>query len=124
MIELREASFVARSATGETRVLAPHTLDLAEQRIALIGPNGSGKSTLARLLNGLILPSSGTVRVRGLDTRRDGPEVRRLVAFAFTNPAAQLVMPTAIEDVALSLRRTHRRAADRLHAAEAALERF
>ena len=34
--------------------------------------------------------------------------MRRRVGFVFTDPAAQLVMPTVLEDVALSLRRTHR----------------
>ncbi len=35
----------------------------------LIGANGSGKSTLARLMNALLLPDSGRVRVSGMDTR-------------------------------------------------------
>jgi len=130
VIELCEASFVAPGAPGpsgtadDVRVLAPTTLTLSERRIALIGPNGSGKSTLARMLNGLVLPSSGSVTVLGHDTRRDGAAVRRKVGFAFTNPDAQLIMPTPIEDVSLSLRRTHRRREDRLRAARETLERF
>src|SRR3954453_2301717 len=85
-----------------------HDVDvtLTERRVAVVGANGSGKSTFARLLNGLLLPSSGTVRVDGLDTARDGAAVRRRVGFVFTDPDAQLVMPTPVEDVALSLRRT------------------
>jgi biotin transport system ATP-binding protein len=50
--------------------------------------------------------------------------VRRLVAFAFTDPLSQLVMPTGREDVELSLRRTHRDRQDRRRAAEQALDRF
>jgi biotin transport system ATP-binding protein len=49
---------------------------LEEHRIGVIGANGSGKSTFARLLNGLVLPSRGTVTVGGWDTARDGREVR------------------------------------------------
>jgi biotin transport system ATP-binding protein len=43
--------------------------------------------------------------VDGLDTRRDGAAVRRRVGFVFTDPDAQIVMPTVGEDVAFSLRR-------------------
>ncbi|MGK0722641.1 energy-coupling factor ABC transporter ATP-binding protein [Leucobacter sp. W1478] len=129
MIELHEASIVAPTHDGEVRVLEPTTLTLTEHRIALIGANGSGKSSLARLLNGLVLPTTGSVRVRAetarwLDTTRDGRAVRQHVGFVFTNPATQLVMPTVIEDVALSLRRQHKRKVDRLAAARDALARF
>lgn len=93
---------------GDLQVLHPTSLALTERRVALVGPNGSGKSTLARLLNGLVTASTGRVLVDGLDVARHGREVRRRVGFVFTDPAAQLVMPTAVEDVALSLRRTHR----------------
>jgi biotin transport system ATP-binding protein len=71
----------------------------------VVGANGSGKSTLARLINGLILPSSGAVSVQGLDTRRHAARIRRRVGFLFTDPDAQIVMPTVAEDVAFSLRR-------------------
>ena len=121
MIELREVT-VTVPATGvgtETRaLLADVTLTLSEHRIAVVGANGSGKSTLLRLLNGLILPSQGHVRVDGLDTASHGGEVRRRVGFVFTDPLAQLVMPTPIEDVALSLRRTLPRAERRARAAQ------
>jgi biotin transport system ATP-binding protein len=90
---------------GEREVLSNIDLSLAEGRIGVIGANGSGKSTLARLLNGLVVPSAGRVLVDGLDTARDGPGVRRKVAFVFSDPDAQIVMPTVAEDVAFSLRR-------------------
>jgi biotin transport system ATP-binding protein len=91
---------------GERVVLAGIDLTLAERRIGLVGGNGSGKSTLARLLNGLVLPTRGRVRFDGLDTARDGRAVRRRVGFVFTDPDAQIVMPTVAEDVAFSLRRS------------------
>ena len=91
---------------GEREILASTTLTLTEQRVAVIGANGSGKSTLARLVNGLVRPSSGRVTVDGRDVVREGAAVRRTVGFCFTDPAAQLVMPTCVEDVELSLRRT------------------
>jgi biotin transport system ATP-binding protein len=93
---------------GTREILAPTTLVLTERRIAVIGANGSGKSTLARLVNGLVRPSSGQVTVEGHDVVREGAAVRRMVGFCFTDPAAQLVMPTCVEDIELSLRRTVR----------------
>lgn len=90
--------------TPEVTILRETSLELTEHRIALIGPNGSGKSTLARLVNGLAEPTSGRVLVDDLDVARKGREVRRRVGFVFTDPSAQLVMPTVLEDVALSLR--------------------
>ena len=95
-----------RHAFAERTVLDRVDLVLGERRVGVVGANGSGKSTFARLLNGLVLPDEGTVEVDGLDTRRDGAAVRRRVGFVFTDPDAQIVMPTVAEDVALSLRRS------------------
>lgn len=85
-------------------VLRDVSVDLTAPTIAVIGANGSGKSTFARLLNGLVTPSTGEVRVHGLDTVRDRAALRRRVGFVFTNPDAQILMPTPAEDLALSLR--------------------
>lgn len=90
---------------GSRDVLCGITASLPEQRVGVVGANGSGKSTLARLINGLALPTSGTVTVLGLDTRRHAAKIRRGVGFLFTDPDAQIVMPTVAEDVAFSLRR-------------------
>ncbi len=105
VIELEQVSHVYGSGPAARRVLDDVTLRAGEQRIGVVGANGSGKSTFARLLNGLVLPTSGTVRVAGHDTRRDGRAVRRRVGFCFTDPDAQIVMPTVAEDVAFGLRR-------------------
>lgn len=85
-------------------ILRDVTLDLSARRTAVIGANGSGKSTFARLLNGLVAPTSGRVVVRGRDVQRDLRAVRREVGFVFTDPQAQILMPTPAEDLALSLR--------------------
>src|SRR5690554_180437 len=78
-------------------------LVLEERRLAVIGANGSGKTTFARLLNALVLPSSGSLRVDGLDTRRAAREVRRRVGMVFQFPEAQIIQPIVIEDVAFGL---------------------
>lgn len=114
MAQIEFDAVTVQSPGDEPRViLAPTTVTLTEQRIAVIGANGSGKSTFARLLNGLVLPDSGTVRIDGLDTRKRGGTIRKKVGFLFTDPATQLVMPTAAEDVALSLRRAKLSASQR-----------
>ena len=113
-IQLDHVTVRRPTATGDLLVLDETSLLVGESRVALIGPNGAGKSTLARLVNGLVTASTGAVHVDGVDVARRGREVRRRVAFTFTDPHAQLVMPTVAEDVALSLRATRpdRRARD------------
>ncbi|MFE6733457.1 energy-coupling factor ABC transporter ATP-binding protein [Microbacterium sp. NPDC057741] len=85
-------------------ILSDVSVRLAARRTAVIGGNGSGKSTFARLLNGLRLRNSGRISVLGLDPAHEADELRRKVGFVFTNPEAQILMPTAAEDLALSLR--------------------
>lgn len=123
-IELVGAGVTVPAPTGDRVVLEPTTLTLTEQRIGVIGANGSGKSTLARLLNGLVTPTAGRVLVDGLDVARRGREVRRRVGFVFTDPAAQLVMPTCVEDVELSLRRHESSSDVRRTRALTVLDRF
>ncbi|MCL6581282.1 MAG: energy-coupling factor transporter ATPase [Firmicutes bacterium] len=73
--------------------------------LAVIGPNGSGKSTLARHLNGLLLPTQGTVTVDGLDTRDPAHlwTIRQTVGMVFQNPDNQIVATVVEEDVAFGL---------------------
>jgi biotin transport system ATP-binding protein len=108
-------------AYGRRTVLHEVDLRLAEQRVAFVGANGSGKSTLARMVNGLVRPTAGTVRVDGVDPAQRGGAVRRRVGFVFTDPDSQIVMPTAGEDVAFSLRRTGVPRGERAARAAAAL---
>ena len=70
--------------------------------LAVIGHNGSGKSTLARLINGLLLPDSGTVSVFGLKTS-DGKnpiKIRKRAGIVFRNPDNQMVASIVEDDVA------------------------
>ena len=59
------------------------------ERLAIVGPSGSGKSTILRLLAGLLLPSSGSLQISGIEQNylrldQDNPPDVRLV---FQNPA-------------------------------------
>ncbi|PIE21142.1 MAG: cobalt ABC transporter ATP-binding protein [Arachnia propionica] len=111
MIELRNLSYTVPATETSAEALslvAEVSLDLSEPRICLIGANGSGKSTLLRLIAGLRQPTTGAALVAGYDTVRQAREVRSRLGFIFTDPLAQLVMPTPLEDVELSLRRLER----------------
>ena len=51
----------------------------------LLGPNGAGKSTILRIIAGLVIADSGTVRVDGIDTRSVPLAVRRKVSLCCTD---------------------------------------
>ncbi|MFJ3956636.1 energy-coupling factor ABC transporter ATP-binding protein [Arthrobacter sp. NPDC090010] len=124
-IELRDVvvRIPAEDGRPARTILRVGQLTMQERRIGVLGANGSGKSTLLRLLNGLQVPDAGTVRVQGLDSRRDGRAVRTRVGFVFTDPLSQLVMPTGREDIELSLRRSVPRR-ERSGRAQEILDRF
>lgn len=69
---------------------------------AIIGKNGSGKSTLAKNINALLLPSSGAVYVKGLNTADETKlwEIRQIAGMVFQNPDNQLVSTIVEDDVA------------------------
>ncbi|WP_110589203.1 energy-coupling factor ABC transporter ATP-binding protein [Microbacterium suaedae] len=106
------------------RILSDVTVALDQPRIAVIGANGSGKSTFARTLNGLVPPSEGTVEVQGIDVAREARRARDAVGFLFTNPDAQILMPTPAEDLALSFRAARVPRAQIPDRVSAAFERF
>ncbi len=70
--------------------------------IAILGHNGSGKSTLAKHFNALLLPSTGAIYVKGLDTRVEENtwSIRQTAGMVFQNPDNQIVATVVEEDVA------------------------
>lgn len=89
---------------GQRTALQPLTLSLAERRIGVIGLNGSGKSTFARLINGLTVPTRGSVALDGLDTVKDAKALAGRTGYIFQNPANQIIMPVVAEDMEFGLR--------------------
>lgn len=66
---------------GDKKVLRDINLVIEDgESVVLLGPNGAGKSTLMRCILGLVR-FEGKIRVMGLDVKRHGPSVRRLIGY-------------------------------------------
>jgi ABC-2 type transport system ATP-binding protein len=64
---------------SNTTALSNVTLTLERGRIiGLLGPNGSGKTTLIKLINGLLVPNSGSLLIDG---KEPGPETKKIVSY-------------------------------------------
>ena len=90
IIEVRDMVF---DYPDGTNALNGINLDIYEgEFIALLGQNGAGKTTFAKTLNGLLIPTSGYVKVSGIDTR-EKHIIKKLVeqvGYVFQNPDHQL----------------------------------
>ena len=100
-IECRDLHFSYSEESDEVL----HGVDLDIEKgsfVALLGHNGCGKSTMAKLFNGMLVPTSGTVTVDGIDTAVEETQldVRRRVGLVQQNPDNQLVAGIVEEDVA------------------------
>ncbi len=104
IIEMEQVHFAYdRDTEREHKAVRGVTLFVEEgEFVAIVGHNGSGKSTLARLMNGLLVPSSGTVTVAGkrTDDEKSLFEIRKTVGVVFQNPDNQMVATIIEDDVA------------------------
>ncbi|CQR57353.1 ATP-binding cassette domain-containing protein [Paenibacillus riograndensis] len=112
MIRIQDVTFYynepdeASGHAGLRPALSKVSLDIQPgEFVALLGRNGSGKSSLSRLLNGIELPTEGTVTVDGRRTAEphEVQEIRRAVQIVFQNPENQQVGLTVGEDIAFGL---------------------
>ncbi|MCD8224156.1 MAG: energy-coupling factor transporter ATPase [Clostridiales bacterium] len=85
-----------------SRAIDNMSLDIkAGDFVAILGHNGSGKSTFAKQINGILLPTDGTVWISGMDTRDDSHiwDIRRTAGMVFQNPDNQIIGNIVEEDV-------------------------
>jgi ABC-2 type transport system ATP-binding protein len=78
MNTILECQSLSKKFSGST-ALSNVNLNLERGRIiGLLGPNGSGKSTLIKIINGLLVPDSGSVKIAGMEP---GIETKRIVSY-------------------------------------------
>ena len=92
---------------GEQATVALRGVDLKIEKgsfVVILGHNGSGKSTLSKTFNAILLPSTGSVCVEGMNTADESCllDIRRRVGMVFQNPDNQIVSNVVEEDVAFA----------------------
>jgi len=103
MITTDQLVYQYRSNEKEVTALNEVSLNIDKgEFVVIIGHNGSGKSTFAKHLNALLLPTSGDVIVKGLNTKDEERvwEIRQTAGMVFQNPDNQIVATIVEEDVA------------------------
>ena len=104
IIDARDVSF--RYEGGLSDAVSHLSLKVYEgEFVAVLGRNGCGKSTLAKLMNALLLPTSGEIIVNGVKAANEDEcyEVRKSCGMVFQNPDNQIVTTIVEEDCAFGL---------------------
>ncbi|WP_321788512.1 methionine ABC transporter ATP-binding protein [Burkholderia pyrrocinia] len=125
-VSLEQVGKVFATPRGHAAALRDVTLDVRRGEVfGIIGRSGAGKSTLLRLVNGLERPSSGRVRVQGVDVGaldEDGlVALRRRTGMVFQH-FNLLSAKTVFENVALPLKIAGVPKAERVRKVDALLE--
>jgi zinc transport system ATP-binding protein len=90
---------VSKSFSGK-EVLSEISLNIKKQDfVAIIGPNGAGKTSLLKIINGLLIPDEGKVRVFDLDPAKNGLVIRKKIGFIFQNEFISKNVPLSVKDV-------------------------
>ncbi|WP_282746575.1 energy-coupling factor transporter ATPase [Peptostreptococcus stomatis] len=85
------------------RAIDDFNLDIKKgEFVAIIGHNGSGKSTLSKNLNAILVPTSGDINIKGMNTKDEKYlwDIRQTAGMVFQNPDNQIVATIVEEDVA------------------------
>lgn len=71
-----------RKSFGNQAALSGVDLEIPQgSYVAVMGPNGAGKTTMLKIMGGLAVPTSGSVSIAGVEMRKAGPGLRKLVGF-------------------------------------------
>jgi energy-coupling factor transport system ATP-binding protein len=103
MIKFNDVSLTYKVLEHEVSALKGINIQIEQgEYVAVIGHNGSGKSTMAKLINGILMPTEGNVKVYGMDTsdEKDIWNIRSSAGMVFQNPDNQIVATVVEEDVA------------------------
>ncbi|MCD5413721.1 MAG: energy-coupling factor transporter ATPase [Clostridiales bacterium] len=103
MINIDKITYEYKSEYENLVAIKDLTLEIKQgEFVVIIGHNGSGKSTLAKHMNALLLPTAGTVEVKGMDTQDENNiwNIRQIAGMVFQNPDNQIVGTIVEEDVA------------------------
>jgi putative ABC transport system ATP-binding protein len=108
MVHVRDLVMRLRSAAGVVTILDGVSLDVAPgEFVAITGPSGSGKSTLLGLIAGLDRPTSGSIRMEGVELAsldEDALARLRLAKIGYVFQSFHLIPTlTALENVAVPL---------------------
>ena len=100
-IDVSDLRFAYSRKSPEAEALSEISFHAGEEEaIGIIGANGAGKSTLLKLLVGLEMPSSGTVRIEEIPLEKGTlGKIREKIGYVFQDSDAQLFMTTVEEDV-------------------------
>lgn len=105
MIKVENVTYEYKSYIEDEIVAAVKNLSIEVKKgefLVILGHNGSGKSTLAKMMNGLLLPTSGDIYVMGMNTKDEEKiwDIRQKAGIVFQNPDNQIVATIVEEDVA------------------------
>ena len=101
-----EAENVRFSYASKVEALKGVSLTVKDgEFVAIMGQNGAGKSTFVKHFNGLLKPTSGTVKIDGVETTKSSvAKLARNVGFVFQNPDNQLFSETVEDEIAFALK--------------------
>lgn len=105
MIKIEDVTYEYKSLIDDSVQTAVKNLSLEVKKgefLVILGHNGSGKSTLSKMMNGLLMPTSGQVFVKGMNTNDEDKiwDIRESAGIVFQNPDNQIVATIVEEDVA------------------------